>query len=300
MKILITGVSGFVGRHLARYFVEAGNQVFGIARNCEAPIIQKLADQPNFQHQCVDLSYEKIPPVSPDVIIHAAAQSPYNCRYVYQYIESNVIGTKNIAEYAMENRTRLIVFLSGIAVFGNPDCAVINEESKIEDPDAYGASKYMAEEILKDYSDSLPIVTLRLPGVIGKGAHSAWLAQVWRKVIRDEEITIYNSSAFFNNAVYITDLAEIINTIINKNNSGYELITLGSDNPMRINEIISFIFESTGSSSIVNKKKVAKESYIISWDKAKHLYNYAPISMREILARFSKDNDHILSALETN
>ena len=65
--------------------------------------------------------------------------------------------------------------------------------------DLYGTTKLLSEQIISnEISKYLPIIHIRFPVVLGKGAHRAWLPTLREKIIRNEQITIYNKNSYYN------------------------------------------------------------------------------------------------------
>ena len=60
--------------------------------------------------------------------------------------------------------------------------------------------------MLKDTADRLPGLALRLPGVVGPGAHRNWLSSVAAKLVRGETIGAFHLDQPFNNAAHVADI----------------------------------------------------------------------------------------------
>jgi len=139
MKLLITGITGFIGAELAKTLVKEGHEVFGFIRHVvgrDLKSLEEIKDKINLitcditDYFSVKKSIEKI---NPDVVFHLAALSPVRLSFEhpFDYQRSILQGTMNIAESIIElygpKKTRLIV-ASTAEVYG-----IQNEEPFLED-----------------------------------------------------------------------------------------------------------------------------------------------------------------------
>lgn len=173
MKILITGVGGFAGSHLADYVVLLRqHDVYGILRDVEkTDNIQHLLKDIHLS-QC-DISefqpvFKTIKDIRPDIIFHVAGQAfvPSSFEYAADTFRTNVIGTINIFEAvkACEINPRIVVVTSGEVygeTFGLPS---LHTEQSIPQPvNPYAASKTSVDYIAQTYKkfEGLNIVIAR-------------------------------------------------------------------------------------------------------------------------------------------
>ena len=286
MNILLTGATGFVGRYLLDRFVRQGHTVIGVGRNADdlAGLGAKYGDNVTMIQTdlCRGLDYDG----HVDIVIHAAAQSSYNCRRIPEYIDSNVTATLNIAQFARKIQAQRIVYFSSISIYGRVDVPVVDENTDIINPGIYGMTKHLGERILAESAQDVPVVTLRLPGVLGKGDHTSWLSAVLKKATSNEDIEIYNPETPFNNAVYLPQLADLIEVIMCTDIKGFEAVTLGASESVSIYDAVHQIITGVGSRSRIIEKHSDTNSFTISIDKAKRKYHFAPLSTRELIRRY--------------
>jgi len=163
MKALITGITGFVGGHLARHLLDAGDEVLGVSQNgvwpagFDLPVPLVRCDLADDLEPAFAASVEAF---APDVIFHLAALSiPLDCGAT----ASEVGGEPNVAAWNMnvtgvERLLRLVdrlakrsrvVFTSSSHVYGtvNVDRPVVDEESPCVPRTAYGRTKLAAEDL---------------------------------------------------------------------------------------------------------------------------------------------------------
>ena len=95
MKILITGVKGFIGHHLYNFLSEEGHDVYGID-NCSG-----LGwEDREVPHSDCDITTDPLPHVDADVVVHLAAKAgvrnSWDPKYLKEYYKVNIKGTKRI------------------------------------------------------------------------------------------------------------------------------------------------------------------------------------------------------------
>jgi len=275
MKVLITGASGFIGNYIAKYLLNS----FEIICTARKKKIDNLGCYVWYGDISNGLNLDK--PV--DLIIHCAAQSPSEGVKVIDYINSNIIATKEVLKYAVKNNIKKIIYLSGISVYGRPLKNIIDEDTHIVNPDNYGHTKFLAEQLIKDEGRITHSFVLRMPGVIGKNAKTPWLARIAVSLKNNKDVTIYNPDAQFNNILCIEDLAKFIKFLLElDNNLYYNCLNLASSEPLTIFETVKLLKDCLKSNSKIIIKKSNKISFMISYKKALQ-YGFKPKSVSEII-----------------
>ena len=161
MKILISGITGFVGSHLAELLLKEGNEVYGTCRwrskldNIEGLNVKLInADLRD------SLSMETaVREANPEYIFHLAAQS-----YVYSSwrapvdtIDTNVIGTVNLLEAVRKVNPKIVVQFAGSSeeygmVYENE--VPITEDNPLRPLSPYGVSKVAGDKLCYQYVQS--------------------------------------------------------------------------------------------------------------------------------------------------
>ena len=111
MKILVTGVSGFIGSRLSQQLIQKGHSVTGIVNekkldNTEIKIINADLTDPTFS----------IPDEKYDIVFHLAAVTPME-KNKKKVKKVNFDGTVNLFNQIKE-KTKFLVYISGLGVFG--------------------------------------------------------------------------------------------------------------------------------------------------------------------------------------
>ena len=175
MRILITGVSGFIGRHLVQRLQMDGHELIGVVReksklgdlNLGSISLFTVADISRLEHWHAKLD-------SVDAIVHLAA-----CVHVIRKTASdtlqafrdvNVTGTRRLAEAAVAAKVPRFVYLSTIKVNGDRTVGLPFTADDTPAPEGpYATSKLEAEQVLKGLinQSSTEFVTIRPPLVYG-------------------------------------------------------------------------------------------------------------------------------------
>lgn len=164
MKILITGVTGFVGGKIANRLIEKGYDVTGIGRKETLPLhIDKRCKY--LQEDITGFISEK----NVDIVIHAAAQVDDRASYNDHY-NTNVIGTANVIKACKS--VKLFLLISSSSVYSFTSCLPYKENEGGKEFDKlshYGKTKFLAEqELLKAAGISHKII-LRPRAIYGAG-----------------------------------------------------------------------------------------------------------------------------------
>jgi nucleoside-diphosphate-sugar epimerase len=159
MKILLTGSNGFLGKVMLQT-LSIKNEVYTLNRNSSDYNVDLSRDDCFFDQKF-------------DLVIHAAGMAhsiPLSEEEISMYFEINVNGTENLL-YALSGSSlpKQFVFISTVAVYGEFNGSLINEQSQLKAIDPYGRSKIQAEQrVVQWCSKNDVIMTIfRLPLVVG-------------------------------------------------------------------------------------------------------------------------------------
>lgn len=289
-SFLVTGVTSFIGSNVALYLCNQGHNVMGIARSKDTNSLKNLVDKTNFNLIQADLAKNLKINNDVDVIFHAAAQAPNRGATASDYLMNHVIATQKIIDYALKHKVNKLVFCSTISVFGEVKERIVSENTSIINPPLHGLCKYFGELLLQEKSQELSSLAIRLPGVVGPGAHNIWLAKVLNKALNNEDIHITNPHSPFNNVVWIEDLSKFVESLAEKNWKEYNHITLGSEEPITIQEVANTLVSACRSGSkIIGEEKSSYISFTISIDKAKQMFGYNSRTTKEVINLYSKN-----------
>ena len=280
-KIIITGCAGFIGVHLTKRFLDAGNIVYGIdnlsRQGSEVNLewIRSHDNSNNFHFYKNDIrDYEKLSTIfktdgSFDLIIHEAAQVAVTTSVINprEDFEINVLGTFNILEATrIYSPDSCFIFASTNKVYGGMDSLEvvernlryeyeslpkgIDEDFPLDFYSPYGCSKGAADQYVCDYhrTYNLNTVVLRQSCIYGTHQYGVedqgWVAWFTIASILEKPITIYGDGMQIRDILWIDDLVEIYFSIFEKKDlvSG-EVFNVGGGpaNTLSLLELVAII-----------------------------------------------------------
>lgn len=166
MTVAISGGAGFLGLHLARQLLGAGESV----RTLDvAPL-----DDPGLEAEVEELRGDIRNPAAvrrlvegAEIVVHAAAALPIKASRE-SIFSVNVDGTANVLAAALEAGVRRVIFVSSTAVYGVPEQHPIVEDDPLVGVGWYGASKISAEVVCREFgARGLEVVIVRPKTFIG-------------------------------------------------------------------------------------------------------------------------------------
>jgi UDP-glucose 4-epimerase len=288
MKILVTGASGFAGSVAAREFALAGHAVTGLYRS-RTRFLATLEDLDAVTLACGDLAAAADLPGPFDAVVHTAATSPAPGVDTQRMVHDNVVGTSTLIEAAVRWETRAFVFYSSLSIYGAVTTRVVDETTPIRDPDAYGATKSLGELMLKDTADRLPGLALRLPGVLGPGAHRNWLSSVAAKLMRGETISAFHLDQPFNNAAHVADISALARRTVERSWSGYDAVVLGARGAVTVREALMRLAGGLGVTARFEEVASPKASFILSSERAISRWGYDPMEIGALIDRYATE-----------
>lgn len=232
MQVLITGVAGFIGFHLAKLRLEAGDTVIGIDNLNDyydvslkkARLSQlELFDNFIFYHRdIVDL--ESVNAVfndhRPQSVVNLAAQAGvrYSLTHPHAYVQSNVLGFTNIVEACRHHGVQHLVYASTSSVYGANTNLPYTESDAANHPlTIYAASKKANELIAHAYSHlyQLPTTGLRFFTVYGPwGRPDMAFFSFTKNILEGKPIAIYNYGKMQRDFTYIDDIVHGISQVL--------------------------------------------------------------------------------------
>ena len=258
-KILITGVTGFIGTHLIPQLIE-NHKVVGISKN-------KIKSSKNFISSSVDITNKnfKIKNKFTD-IIHMAAHSDVNyCNLnPTKCYELNVKSTQKMLEIARKNDSNFI-FLSSSHVYGNPIKQPITENSLCNPSTHYASSKRMSEILCETYAKTygLDIQVARLFSVYGpKSPKSNLIFNIIDQIINNSKIILGNTYPK-RDFIFISDVIIGLTKILNSKKKGFQIYNLGSGKSTSVENIVKNCLDiSNKKLKIISLKEKRRENEI--------------------------------------
>ena len=273
-KILITGVAGFIGFNIAKSLSQ-NYEIIGLdnlndyydiklKKDRLSNLIEFFKDQKNSKFSFVKLDLnnkrdlqELFKKNNFNYVLHFAAQAGvrYSLQNPQAYIDSNINGFLNLLESCKKFKPSLLLYASSSSVYGLNKKLPFSEKDKIDKPISLYASSKIANELMAyNYSHLFGIRTLglRLFTVYGPwGRPDMALFKFCQSILNDQKIEIFNNGNMMRDFTYVDDVVSAIKKIILlnsrekffKSNEIYEILNLGSNNPVRLLKFVNIIEE---------------------------------------------------------
>ncbi len=288
MRILVTGAAGFSGSFVARALARSGRDVVAAHRS-ETAFLARLSGEPRVRRHRGDLVDAAALPGPFDAVVHVAATSPAPGVDVAQIVRDNVAGTQALVEAAERWGAKAFVFFSSLSLHGEVAAGVVDESSPIVNPDAYGATKHLGELLLATRAERLPGLAIRLPGVLGPGAHRNWLSGVADRLRAGETVRAFHLDAPFNNAAHVADLAALVLRVLERPWTGFDAIVIGARGHILVREAITRLARGLGVEARIEEGAAAKPSFTLSSERAISRWGYDPMVIGAMIDRYAED-----------
>jgi nucleoside-diphosphate-sugar epimerase len=206
-RILVSGATGFLGKHLVERLQREGHIVYGTTLH--SPIADTVLHCDIQNQNSVDEVFEKI---DPEIVIHCAAISSVTAAEAGDYYFVNTVGAENIvkAVASRENRIRYI-FISTAGVYGNQDTDYLHEELCPKPVHHYGMSKYCAERLLFNYANKIDYTIIRPFNIIGVGqSHDFLMPKLADAFSRRLDVLKLGNLDVFRDYIDVSDASEMI------------------------------------------------------------------------------------------
>lgn len=203
-KVLITGVCGFLGSHLAETHAARRDKVYGVDNLSRGEfnhvILDEIDEKITFtKGDILDFDVMKtIERLDLDVIYHMAALPSHRnaLERPHEYINIDIMGTANVLEAArLCKKKPLVVFASSNKVYGKQECPW--KEDMLPKPEGpYAVSKYAAEILCEMYYRyfGVPCVILRYHHVAGKRSNPELALSVFtEQIIQGKRIEVHGA-----------------------------------------------------------------------------------------------------------
>jgi GDP-4-dehydro-6-deoxy-D-mannose reductase len=194
-RVLLTGITGFIGSHLAERLLAGGHEVHGIA--FEPPPHPHLAGfEKELRIHHADLGdaeslREAVAAARPGAVVHLAGQAIPSLAQqdVARTIAINVVGTANVLAALDALPGAHLVYASSADVYGVPDRVPVSEDAALRPTNVYAASKAAAEALVREFGDrpDHPTVILRPANTNGPRQHPGLAASGFAKQIAEAE-----------------------------------------------------------------------------------------------------------------
>jgi len=271
MAILLTGVAGFIGFHVAQVLLERGDEVIGIDNlndyydpNLKHARLAQLEGRKGFKFFKADISDSaqvKEAVAGSDIrrIVHLAAQAGvrYSLVNPEAYIRANVLGHTVILELARHlPKCEHLVYASSSSVYGGNTKLPFAVEDRVDSPVSLYAATKKADELLSHAYAHLfrfPQTGLRFFTVYGPWGRPDMALYIFTKAIFEgRPIQVFNNGDMQRDFTYIDDIVNgVIRTLDNppapdEQGRPYRLYNIGNNKPEPLLRMIEVLEQAIG------------------------------------------------------
>ena len=237
-SVLVTGGSGFIGRHVVRHLAAIGHNVTTLDFR---PPVERHPE--GVEHLGCDLRTDPFPDRDFDNVVHLAALAgvrPSMDRPV-DYEQTNVLATVRLLEFCRERSIPRFVCASSSSVYG-PDAALPTPEYYPCDPcSPYALTKLHSEQWGRLYAKihGLQFIALRFFTVWGDGQRpDLALEKFQRQMRRGEPVTIHGDGTQRRDLVHAHDIARAVGLALQCHEPGFPAINLGTGRNHSVLEMV--------------------------------------------------------------
>jgi nucleoside-diphosphate-sugar epimerase len=245
LKVLVTGASGFVAKHVMGYLSSHGHD----------PIPTDLAGGPN-AGSVVDRSFvfEELAKLDFEAVVHLAgiADLKKTIDDPYGAFEVNSYGTLNILELALRKNVKRFVYASSANVYGAPASNPVTEEAPFSPRVPYDFSKVAGEAFVMGYhrAKGLPVSITRAWLLFGEhDAPNRAVPRFIRSCLSHEPIRLFNSGKDTTAPSHAENYGKLVARLIEMDSAVGQAFNFGGERTLSIRELAEMIRNLTGSKS---------------------------------------------------
>lgn len=262
MKILITGVAGFIGFHAAQRLLSLGHEIVGVDNlNDYYDVSLKegrllILDQiEKFKFHRLDLADRSsisalFAAEEFEIVLHLGAQAGvrYSIENPFAYIDSNIVGTLTILEGCRATGVAHLIYASSSSVYGANLKQPFSNDDRVDHPiSLYAATKKSNEMMASAYSHlyKIPATGLRFFTVYGPwGRPDMAYFKFANAICSGKSIDLYNNGDMQRDFTYIDDIVDGIESIVRRGavgegDSKHRVFNLGNNKPESLMSLVN-------------------------------------------------------------
>ncbi|HEY6167979.1 MAG TPA: GDP-mannose 4,6-dehydratase [Verrucomicrobiae bacterium] len=296
MNLLVTGGAGFIGSHLIDRLLGEGHEItcvenFDDFYDVSVKEANLRPHRTNSRFHLINVDVRDLPglraalPHGFDAVIHLAAKAGVRPSILdpISYQEVNIRGTHNLLELARERRITQFVFGSSSSVYGiSPNVPWREDDVVLKPISPYAATKVSGELLGHVYSHLFGIrfIALRFFTVYGPRQRPDLAIHKFTRLIADgKPVPVFGDGTTSRDYTYVADIVQGICAALGYRRSMYEVINLGNNQPVTLNELLATL-EGIIGRKIVPEKQPEQPGDVprtcADITKAQTLLGYAP------------------------
>jgi UDP-glucose 4-epimerase len=246
-RILVTGGSGFIGRHVVAALVRAGASVRVIDLEPHPDPAVEVVRGDIADEAALERAFEK----GIDSVVHLAAVTSVlrSLEYPELTYRTNVAGSAALLEASRNAGVKALAFASTNAVTGPMRAPAIVETATLEPLTPYGATKAAAEMLMSAYTASYDVrcTCLRLTNVYGPGmqAKDSIVARLMRAIRLGTTFEIYGDGRQVRDYVHAADVVEAVQLALTDERWKGPMV-IGTGTSLSVLEVIEHVRRVTG------------------------------------------------------
>jgi NAD dependent epimerase/dehydratase len=256
--VLVTGSGGFIGSHLTERLVELGARVRAFVhynslgrwgwldqsqvKDDLEVVVGDIADRDSVQNAVQGV----------DIVFHLAALIgiPYSYQAPSSYVQTNVVGTLNVMQAALEANVERVVHTSTSEAYGTAKYVPIDENHPLQGQSPYSATKIGADKLAESFyrSFDLPVATIRPFNTYGpRQSARAIIPTVISQALTQTELHLGNLSPI-RDLNFVADTVEGFLHVADNPKAVGEVINIGTGKEISMGVLVKFIIEIMGKS----------------------------------------------------
>jgi UDP-glucuronate 4-epimerase len=271
VKVLVTGVAGFIGMHSATRLLERGDEVIGIDNlspyysvELKQARLARLEGKRGFRFSRLDIA--DLPALrtifeseKPEAVLHLAAQPGvrYSLENPAVYVQTNMVGFANLLECCRAHPPRNLVFASSSSVYGTNQKLPWSESDNVDRPiSLYAATKKSNELMAHVYSHlfHLPVTGLRYFTVYGPWGRPDMSPVLFaRAIMEGRPIPVFNHGDMQRDFTYVDDIVEGTLRVLARP-APYEIYNIGNHAPVALLDYIAALERALGKKAKLEMK----------------------------------------------
>lgn len=297
-RYMVTGAAGFIASKVVERLLDEGHEIIGVDNLNDAYDVRlkewrlrTLCANDRFDFRKLDISdratvetlFREQAGQGIDAIVNLAARAGVRQSVAdpWVYVETNATGTLNLLECAREHDVRKLVLASTSSLYGADNPMPYSETANTDHPlSPYAASKKAAEAMCYTYHylygiDVSVVRYFTVYGPAGRPDMSLFRFVQW--ISEGRPVKVFGDGTQKRDFTFVDDIAS--GTIAALRTVGYEIINLGSDEPIVLSDAIALVERLTGRSAVLEYSPRHPADVMATWadiSKAERLLGWRP------------------------